>query len=164
MFEQNSSISLSTLDDYSSLASQLKYLTQDEPNLIANLANISAVLFDALSDVNWVGFYLKEKDQNELVLGPFQGKVACVRIPWGKGVCGTAAAKNETQHIDDVHAFPGHIACDSASESEVVIPIMVEGQVVAVLDIDSPKLSRFSDVDVQGLELLKPILENLVWR
>lgn len=164
MFEQAASQHVSTLEDYNSLALQLGALTKDEPNLIANLANISAVLFDVLGNVNWAGFYLKEKEHKELVLGPFQGKVACVRIPWGQGVCGVAAESRMTQHVDDVHQFPGHIACDSASKSEVVIPIEQNGEVVAVLDIDSPNVARFSTTDVEGLALLKPVLESLAWQ
>ncbi|CUS49021.1 MAG: GAF domain-containing protein [Idiomarinaceae bacterium HL-53] len=165
MFTAALSGQVSSLSDYESLATQIQALTHDEPNLIANLANVSAVLYDALGDVNWVGFYLTDKNKSspELVLGPFQGKVACVRIPWERGVCGTAAATQEVQHVHDVHAFPGHIACDAASNSEVVIPLVVHGQVVGVLDLDSPTVGRFSETDVAGLSLLRPILENLTW-
>ncbi|RUO38837.1 GAF domain-containing protein [Aliidiomarina shirensis] len=132
-----------------------------EPNLIANLANISAVLFDQLDNLNWLGFYLAEGE--ELVLGPFQGKVACVRIPFGKGVCGTAASSQTIQRIADVHEFPGHIACDAASNSEIVLPIVVDGKTVAVLDIDSPITNRFTDIDEAGLAALLPLLASLNW-
>ncbi|MCL5255098.1 MAG: GAF domain-containing protein [Gammaproteobacteria bacterium] len=141
---------------------QLDALTADEPDLIANLANISAFLYDQLADLNWLGFYLSQGD--ELVLGPFQGKVACVRIPFGKGVCGTAASSREVQRVADVHAFAGHIACDSASNSEIVLPVIVNDRVVAVLDIDSPSLNRFSAEDEAGLSLLMPLLASLNWQ
>ncbi|WP_194755668.1 GAF domain-containing protein [Aliidiomarina indica] len=146
---------------YVSLGKQLSALTSEESDLIANLANISAVLYDQIDRLNWLGFYLVKQD--ELVLGPFQGKVACVRIGHGKGVCGAAWATGETQRIDDVHAFPGHIACDSASNSELVVPIFHQGRVVAVLDIDSPESARFSEVDQAGIEGLLPMLERLAW-
>lgn len=150
--------------DYKLLAQQAAAITSDEPNLFANLANISALLNDNLSDINWVGFYLTATDRSdELVLGPFQGKVACVRIPFGQGVCGTAASSQQTQLVDDVHAFEGHIACDSASNSEIVVPIVVNGRTVAVLDIDSPSHSRFTKNDQQGLEALLPVLQGLNW-
>lgn len=138
--------------DYSLLMAQAKALLEDEPDRIANAANLSALLFQHLEDVNWVGFYFTQA--NELVVGPFQGLPACTRIPWGKGVCGTAAAKAQTLVVEDVHQFEGHIACDAASESEIVIPLMVDGQVIGVLDIDSPNKNRFSDDDRQGLERL----------
>lgn len=152
------------LPDYALLQQQAAALVSDEPNLIANLANISALINDHLENVNWVGFYLTTgSDANELVLGPFQGRVACVRIPFGKGVCGTAASSGETQLVDDVHAFAGHIACDAASNSEVVVPVSVAGKVVAVLDVDSPSVGRFSDADKEGLEALLPVLQGLAW-
>jgi len=153
--------STGTLEQYQSLAEQLAALTTDEPDLIANLANISAVLFEHIENLNWLGFYIMK--QGELVLGPFQGKVACVRIPVGKGVCGTAVATGEVQRVADVNQFDGHIACDSASQSEVVLPIKHKGEVVAVLDIDSPITNRFSAEDQAGLELLLPLLERLNW-
>ncbi|MCM2681152.1 GAF domain-containing protein [Echinimonas agarilytica] len=152
-----------TVTDYKILNQQAESLTSGESNLVANLANISALLFDQISNLNWCGFYMM--DNGELVLGPFQGKHACIRIPLSRGVCGTAAATNEIQRIADVHAFDGHIACDAASESEIVLPISMNGVVVAVLDIDSPQLSRFSDEDEQGLsELVKSVIEPLFKR
>ncbi|RAJ98949.1 GAF domain-containing protein [Aliidiomarina maris] len=153
-----------TPTDYALMSQQAEAITAGEPNLYANLANLSALLNEHLDHINWVGFYLTTgNDNNELVLGPFQGKVACVRIPFGRGVCGTAASSQQTQLVADVHAFPGHIACDSASNSEIVIPIVVNDQVVAVLDIDSPQHNRFSEQDQQGLERLLPMLQQLGW-
>ncbi|MDG1750643.1 MAG: GAF domain-containing protein [Thalassotalea sp.] len=137
-------------DFYTQLAQQSKALIGDETDIIANMANISALLFDALDKVNWVGFY--RVIEQELVLGPFQGKIACIRIPVGKGVCGTAVAENKTKRIADVHQFPGHIACDAASNSEIVIPVVVNNQVIAVLDIDSEAFERFDEEDQAGLE------------
>jgi GAF domain-containing protein len=144
---------------YPLICRQLAALTDGVPHLIANLANASALLNEALTDINWVGFYLAEG--NKLVLGPFQGKTACIEIPAGRGVCGTALAKNETQLVYDVHQFPGHIACDSASNSEIVIPLRKNGTVAAVLDIDSPSIGRFDEADRQGLEEAAKILEQL---
>ncbi|MCM3250604.1 GAF domain-containing protein [Priestia aryabhattai] len=129
---------------------QLRALLEGESNTIANLANASALLNQFLNEVNWVGFYLME--DGELVLGPFQGLPACVRIPLGKGVCGTAAQNQKTERIEDVHAFPGHIACDAASQSEIVVPIVRDGQLLGVLDIDSPIKNRFDEIDQQYLE------------
>lgn len=134
---------------YKRLTQQAIALTEGEPDLIANISNISALLNMELEDINWVGFYLLKGDQ--LVLGPFQGKVACVRIPVGRGVCGTAISENKVQRVSDVHAFPGHIACDAVSNSEIVIPLTVKGRLVGVLDIDSPSLSRFDQNDEDGL-------------
>lgn len=141
-----------SLSDYNLLTKQAIAMIEDESNLIANLSNLSALLNMSLSDINWVGFYLLEDD--ELVLGPFQGKPACVRIGLGKGVCGTAFSEERTVRVEDVHAFPGHIACDAASNSEIVIPLSINGQVVGVLDIDSPSTGRFSEIDEQGLTKL----------
>lgn len=148
--------------DYALLAEQLRALTEDERYFIPNLANASALIYENLPDLNWAGFYLTDtaKEAPELVLGPFQGKTACIRIPWGKGVCGTAAKTDSVQLIDNVHQFPGHIACDSASNSEIVIPIHAGGKVVGVLDIDSPLFSRFSEEDEKGLAALVYILET----
>ena len=137
-------------ENYQLVTKQLSSLLEGESNVIANLSNTSALLYQFLTDVNWVGFYLLESD--ELVLGPFQGLPACVRIPLGRGVCGTAAQKMETIRVDDVHLFPGHIACDAASQSEIVIPIIKNDQLIGVLDIDSPVKSRFDEMDQDFLE------------
>ena len=145
------------MTDYAGLAAQLRALIQGVPHPIANLANASALLFDALEDVNWAGFYLLEGDT--LVLGPFQGKPACIEIPLGKGVCGTAARRNETVRVEDVHRFPGHIACDSDSQSEIVVPLRRNGAVFGVLDIDSPRPARFTPADQTGLEAFARTLE-----
>lgn len=147
------------MKDYKILNEQLKQITIGVPHRIANLANASALLFDALDDLNWAGFYLEE--DGKLVLGPFQGKVACIEIPLGKGVCGTAAAQNRTVVVENVHRFEGHIACDSRSLSEIVVPISVGGKVVAVLDIDSPLENRFSETDRIGLEQFAEIIQNI---
>ncbi|ANE48160.1 hypothetical protein SY83_19790 [Paenibacillus swuensis] len=138
--------------NYSLLRKQLSALVEDETNLIANLSNAAALLNQFMPDINWVGFYLIEEAKNELVLGPFQGLPACVRIPLGKGVCGTSAARQETLRIANVHEFPGHIACDAASLSEIVIPVMKDGRLVGVLDIDSPVENRFSAEEQKELE------------
>jgi len=135
---------------YAELEKQLRALLAGERDFIANAANTAALLHHTLPDVNWVGFY--RLAGNELVLGPFQGKPACVRIPLGKGVCGTAAARRETVLVPNVHEFPGHIACDSASNSEIVVPLVKNGVLLGVLDLDSPKLGRFDAVDRRGLE------------
>ncbi|MDP4528558.1 GAF domain-containing protein [Alkalimonas delamerensis] len=147
-------------DHYPLLLQQAAALVDNEPDLIAKMANLSALIYHSLPQVNWAGFYIMR--DNELVLGPFQGQVACVRIPVGKGVCGTAVATGQTQRIADVHAFPGHIACDAASESELVIPVRHRGQILAVLDIDSPVLERFSATDQQALEQLVQLLEQSI--
>ena len=138
--------------DYTLLESQLTALVGDENDALANASNFVGLLFAALDDVNWLGIYVLRGD--ELVLGPFQGKPACVRIPTGNGVCGTAAATRETQRVADVHVFPGHIACDADSRSEIVVPLIVDDQLIGVLDIDSPSLDRFSAADQQGIELI----------
>ena len=148
------------MTDYGVLLAQLEALTKDVPHPIANLANASALLWEALPDINWAGFYLME--DGILVLGPFQGKHACIEIPVGRGVCGTAAAENATQLVPDVHLFPGHIACDCASNSEIVVPLRKGGKVIGVLDIDSPKFNRFSDEDREGLEKFAALLQKVV--
>lgn len=140
------------------LYQRLAALLEGEHDLVANLANASAALMAGLENVNWVGFYLLRGE--ELVLGPFQGKPACIRIPLGKGVCGTAAALNKTQRVEDVHSFPGHIACDSSSRSELVIPLHHQGRVVGVLDLDSPRLNRFTPEDQQVLEQCAALVES----
>jgi L-methionine (R)-S-oxide reductase len=145
---------------YDELARDLQALLAGEQDLIANAANTAALLFGSLPDLNWAGFYLYKS--GELVLGPFQGKPACVRIGIGKGVCGTAAARRETLLVEDVHQFPGHIACDSASNSEIVVPLVRGGELLGVLDLDSPKLRRFGVADQRGLEALARIyIESL---
>ena len=145
------------MTDYQNLCAQLKALTDGIPYETANLANASALLWEHLDGINWAGFYKMEDGQ--LVLGPFQGKPACILIPVGRGVCGTAVADDQTQLVADVHQFPGHIACDSASNSEIVVPIHVGGQIWGVLDIDSPHLGRFNQADQAGLEQFVKILE-----
>lgn len=144
--------------DYSLLCGQLSALTEGVPHRIANLANASALLWQTLEDINWAGFYWMEN--GILVLGPFQGKPACIEIPVGRGVCGTAVAEDATQLVPDVHAFPGHIACDCASNSEIVVPIRLNGRIVGVLDIDSPSLGRFTQADRDGLEDFVRVLEK----
>ena len=146
--------------NYQAVARQMEALTQGVPHEIANLANASALLWQELPDINWAGFY--KMTEGALVLGPFQGKPACIRIEVGKGVCGTAVAENRTQLVYDVHEFPGHIACDCASNSEIVIPLHVKGEIWGVLDIDSPLIGRFSQVDRDGLETLGKQLEQML--
>ena len=146
------------MSDYTELNERLQSLIAGVPHPIANLANAAALLWESLPDLNWAGFYLREGEL--LVLGPFQGKTACIEIPWGKGVCGTAAAENRTQLVPDVHAFPGHIACDSASNSEIVVPLRKDGAVCGVLDLDSPTPGRFTEADRVGLEAFARILET----
>ena len=146
--------------NYELLLAQLKALTEDVPYEIANLSNASALLWETLPDINWAGFY--KMVEGALVLYPFQGKPACIRIPVGRGVCGTAVAENATQLVPDVHQFPGHIACDSASNSEIVVPIHVNGEIWGVLDIDSPYLNRFTEEDKSGLEQFAAVLEGIL--
>ncbi|OFC71435.1 GAF domain-containing protein [Alteromonas confluentis] len=141
---------------YAELLAQAKGLMAGEADLIANMANLSALMFNRLENVNWAGFYLYKEEQ--LVLGPFQGQPACIRIPMGRGVCGTAAAERTTQLVEDVHAFDGHIACDAASNSEIVIPLVLNNELIGVLDIDSPIYSRFDEDDKIGLEALAAAL------
>ena len=141
-----------TTPDYKLLDAQLRALCSDEPDMLANAANFVALLNNAMSDVNWVGIYVLRND--ELVLGPFQGLPACVHIPLGKGVCGTAAERLEAQRVADVHAFPGHIACDAASRSELVVPLVADGALIGVFDIDSPNIGRFTAADQAGVEKL----------
>lgn len=153
--------------DYELLARQIEALAQADNHWLPVLSNASACLFEAMDNINWAGFYLVDESTRdhktpELRLGPFQGKVACVRIPFGRGVCGTAAAEDKTQLVSDVHAFPGHIACDAASRSEVVVPLHCGGHVVGVLDIDSPLLDRFSAYDARGLESFARALESCI--
>lgn len=149
-----------TIEQYQTLTKQAVALIESEHDLIANLSNISALLSMELEDLNWVGFYLCKEEQ--LVLGPFQGKPACVRIPMGKGVCGTAAATNTVQRVHDVHQFEGHIACDAASNSEIVLPFSINGNLAGVLDIDSPSVGRFSETDEAGLTFFMAEVEKLL--
>ena len=149
------------MSDYSEVCKKLVALVDGVPHPIANLANASALLWQELEDLNWAGFYLSEGDK--LVLGPFQGKPACIEIPYGKGVCGTAAEKQEAQVVTDVREFPGHIACDEASRSELVIPILHNGVVFAVLDLDSPTVGRFTAADRAGLEVFVRVLEKAIF-
>jgi GAF domain-containing protein len=143
-------------EGYALLAAQLEALLAGERDFIANAAQFCAFLFHELEGLNWAGFYLNRNEQ--LVLGPFQGKVACVRIPFGRGVCGAAASSRQTQRVEDVHVFPGHIACDSASSSELVVPLLKDERLIGVLDLDSPRLARFSAEDQAGIERLARIL------
>jgi L-methionine (R)-S-oxide reductase len=143
---------------YRDLESALRGLLEGETDAIANMANAAALLWETLPDINWVGFY--RNVDGELVLGPFQGRPACVRIPFGTGVCGAAAETRQVQRIDDVHAFPGHIACDSASNSEIVVPLVREGELIGVLDIDSPSHARFTEQDEAGCVRLGEILSS----
>ena len=146
------------MTDYKSMLSQLDALVRDVPHPVADYANASALLYGTLPALNWAGFYLREGET--LVLGPFQGRPACIEIPLGRGVCGTAAAQDAVQVVPDVHAFPGHIACDSASNSEIVIPLRRDGSVYGVLDIDSPLLGRFTPEDQAGLEAFAAVIER----
>ena len=146
------------MTDYGMLAEELTALLEGVPHPVANLSNGAALLYHALPELNWVGFYLLEGET--LVLGPFQGKPACIEIPVGRGVCGSAVAQDRTLTVYDVHSFPGHIACDGASNSEIVIPLRKEGRIVGVLDIDSPKIGRFDEKDRIGLEMIAKILEK----
>jgi len=143
---------------YDELLGQTKALISEESDIIANMANVSALLFERLTEVNWVGFYRVIED--ELVLGPFQGKVACIRIPLGKGVCGTSASTGDVQRIENVHQFEGHIACDATTNSELVIPVKVAGKVIAVLDLDSTVLGRFDKQDEQGILAIVKMFEQ----
>jgi L-methionine (R)-S-oxide reductase len=152
MFELTEISAQSKTDFYKSLTTQLGHLLEGETDFIANAANFASILFNSMAEINWAGFYLYKG--GELVLGPFQGKPACVRIKVGKGVCGAAAEKLKTVVVQNVHEFPGHIACDSASNSEIVVPIIKDGLLIGVLDIDSPLLARFDDEDKAGLEIL----------
>jgi GAF domain-containing protein len=145
--------------DYALLARQTASILSDERDLVTNAAQFSALVFQTVADLNWAGFYFtkpssKTEGEFDLLLGPFQGKVACTRIPFGRGVCGTAAAERRTQLVPDVHAFPGHIACDSASNSEIVIPVIKDDKLLGVFDIDSPTLNRFNEEDQRGLEAM----------
>lgn len=152
---------------YDALAASLEALIGDEADALANLANAAALIWEALPEINWAGFYLLRRgeggsEKDELVLGPFQGRPACVRIAMGKGVCGTAAAKRETLVVPDVNAFPGHIACDAASRSEIVVPLVANGRLAGVLDVDAPKENRFDEEDRRGLQNVARVLISRV--
>ena len=149
------------MTDYGTLNAQLSALVGGVPHRTANLANAAALLYHTLDGLNWAGFYLLEGDT--LVLGPFQGRPACIEIPVGRGVCGTAVAEGKTQLVPDVHQFPGHIACDSASNSEIVVPIRADGKIVGVLDLDSPYIGRFTEEDQAGLAAFVRVLESEGW-
>ena len=147
-------------ETYRQLQQAAAALTDGEPDPVANMANVAALLGDFLPDLNWAGFY--RVVDGELVLGPFVGRPACIRIPFGKGVCGTAAADSETQLVEDVHAFPGHIACDSETNSELVVPVVRNGAVIAVIDLDSPSPARFDEEDREGIEGLAEIISERI--
>ena len=148
------------MTDYKLLCEKLEALVGGVPHKIANLANAAALLYESLEGINWAGFYLLESDT--LILGPFMGKPACIEIPTGRGVCGASASSGKTQLVPNVHEFPGHIACDSASNSEIVVPLFKEGKVIGVLDIDSPHYSRFDERDRVGLEEFAKIIEKAI--
>ena len=162
MYDFKPDTALTPAETYRELLSAADALTAGEPDAVANMANVAALIGEFLPDLNWAGFYrvapAKDGGADELVLGPFVGRPACIRIPFGIGVCGTAAASGATQLVPDVHAFPGHIACDAASQSELVVPVVRDGAVVAVIDLDSPKLARFTPEDAAGIEALAALL------
>ncbi|SEF80347.1 GAF domain-containing protein [Bosea lathyri] len=155
MFQAQVIESADKVEFYRQLSSQLEALLAGERDSIANAANTSALLFQMMPDLNWAGFYILR--EGELVLGPFQGQPACVRIPVGRGVCGAAAARKQSVLVEDVHAFPGHIACDAASRSELVVPLIRDGEVIGVIDLDSPKVARFDAADLAGVEKIAAI-------
>ncbi|KAF1024682.1 MAG: Free methionine-R-sulfoxide reductase [Burkholderia plantarii] len=162
MFELSDALPTSKPELYATLAAQARSLVESETDLVANAANFASLVYHALDGLNWAGFYFY--DGRELVVGPFQGKPACVRIPLGKGVCGTAAQSRDTQVVRDVHEFPGHIACDSASQSEIVVPLVAaDGSLIGVWDVDSPKLARFDDEDRHGMEALCRVFVEFAW-
>lgn len=162
MFTLSNDSHASKADQYAALVQQARSLVETERDLIANAANFSALVYHSLDQLNWAGFYFF--DGTELVVGPFQGKPACVRITLGKGVCGTAAQTRQTQVVRDVHAFPGHIACDAASESEIVVPLVAaEGTLIGVWDVDSPVAARFDDEDAKGMEALCRVFVEHAW-
>lgn len=150
----------SKAEAYRDLVQSASALVDGEPDPVANMANLAALLWQSLPTLNWAGFYRNVED--ELVLGPFIGKPACIRIPFGSGVCGTAAASGLTQLVADVHAFPGHIACDAASQSELVVPVVKDGKVIAVIDLDSPETARFDEEDAQGIEALAKAIARAI--
>ncbi|MEL7199393.1 MAG: GAF domain-containing protein [Pseudomonadota bacterium] len=165
MFDYKPDAGLEPQEVYRQLVDAADALTAGEPDPVANMANVAALIWEFVPDLNWAGFYRVGpgvESGEELILGPFVGRPACIRIPLNQGVCGSAAASGETLRIDDVHAFPGHIACDAASQSELVVPVKRDSHVIAVIDLDSPKLGRFSAVDSQGIEVLARILSDRI--
>lgn len=162
MYDFKPDTALTPAETYRELLAAADALTAGEPDAVANMANVAALVWEFLPDLNWAGFYrvapAKSGGADELVLGPFVGRPACIRIPFGIGVCGAAAASSATQLVPDVHAFPGHIACDAASQSELVVPVVKDGAVVAVIDLDSPKVARFTPEDAAGIEALAALL------
>lgn len=161
MFDFRPDESLAPAELHRQLVEAAAALTEGEPDGVANMANVAALLWEFLPDLNWAGFYRvapAKSGGEELLLGPFVGRPACIRIPFGQGVCGAAAASGETQRVEDVHAFPGHIACDAASRSELVVPVKRDGKVVAVIDLDSPSPARFAEADARGIEALAVLL------
>jgi GAF domain-containing protein len=166
MYDFKPAAPLAAEDLYRELLSAADALTDGEPDAVANMANVAALLWEFLPDLNWAGFYrvaaAKSDGGNELVLGPFVGRPACIRIPFGVGVCGAAAQSRATQLVKDVHAFPGHIACDAASQSELVVPVLRDGAVIAVIDLDSPSPARFSATDATGIEALAALLSDRI--
>ena len=161
MYDFRPDAALAKPELYRQLIAAAAALTEGEPDGVANMANVAALMGEYLADINWAGFYrmvANEGGGGELVLGPFVGRPACIRIPVGQGVCGAAAASGETQLVEDVHAFPGHIACDAASRSELVVPVVRDGAVVAVIDLDSPSIARFDREDAAGIEALAEVL------
>lgn len=162
MYDFKPASPLAAQELYRELIAAADALTADEPEAVANMANVAALLWEFLPDLNWAGFYrvapAKSGAADELVLGPFVGRPACIRIPFGKGVCGAAAESRATQLVADVHAFPGHIACDAASQSELVVPVLRDGTLVAVIDLDSPSPARFTAEDAAGIEALAALL------
>ena len=160
MFDFKPSPDQDPLETYRELANAVDALTMGEPDAVANMANVAALLWDFLPQLNWAGFY--RMVDGELVLGPFMGRPACIRIPLGKGVCGTAASEATTQLVEDVHAFPGHIACDSVTNSELVVPVLRDGKAIAVIDLDSPEKGRFDQHDAAGIEALAAMLADRI--
>lgn len=165
MFDFRPDPGLDAVERYRQLCEAADALTANEPDAVANMANVAALLWEFIPDLNWAGFYRvapAKSEGHELVLGPFVGRPACIRIPIGQGVCGAAASSGETQLVEDVHAFPGHIACDTASRSELVAPVIRDGRVIAVIDLDSPEPARFSHEDAEGIEALARMLAERI--
>ena len=165
MYDFKPDTDLDTAERYRQLCEAADALTSGEPDPVANMANVAALIWEFVPDLNWAGFYRvgpAQSGDDELILGPFVGRPACIRIPLGQGVCGAAASSKQTQLVEDVHAFPGHIACDAASRSELVVPILRHGETIAVIDLDSPHPARFTPEDAQGLEKLGELLRDRI--